>query len=65
MDRTILRIITALKDEQQKLLESLGDFPKKDPYEHGVQVGVYQGLKKFSEIIESVLNDDEVRDDQL
>ncbi len=65
MDRTISRIITALKDEQQKLLESLGDFPKKDCFDHGTQVGQYQGIRKALEIVESVLNDEEVRDDHI
>lgn len=65
MDRTVASIISALKAEKQELLESLGDYPRADPFEHGLRVGMYQGLGIALEAVETVLNDGEVRDDQL
>lgn len=65
MDRTVANILTALKDERQKLLESLGDFPKKDPFDHGVQTGTYQGLTLALGIIGAVLADQEGADAKL
>jgi hypothetical protein len=65
MDRTVTNIISTLKAEQQVLLESTCDFPKADPFHHGLQVGEYRGIRKALEIIESVLNDEEVDNDHL
>lgn len=57
MDRTVHNIIAALKDELSVQLSGLGDFPKSEPFEHGVQVGTYRGIQKALERIETVLND--------
>lgn len=65
MDKVVHGIITAFRDEQQKLLESIGDLPKSDPFEHGMQVGLYRGIKSALEIIEAVLNDEAGRDAQI
>jgi hypothetical protein len=65
MDRTVASIITSLKAEQQELLEAMGDFPKSEAFEHGTQVGNYQGIRKALEIVESVLNDEEASNGNL
>jgi hypothetical protein len=65
MDRTVLDIITTLRSEKQVFLEAVGDFPKSDPFEHGVQVGKYAGLRAALEIIDSVLKDQEAHDANL
>jgi hypothetical protein len=65
MDRTVASIITSLKAEQQELLEAMGDFPKSDQFDHGTQVGNYQGIRKALEIVESVLNDEEASNGNL
>lgn len=65
MDQTLLSAIVALKDEITVSLTALGDFPKKDPYDHGMQVGTYYGLRRALEILEGTLNDETVRLDNL
>ena len=65
MDRTVLDIITALRSEKQVFLEAVGDFPRADPFEHGVQVGKYAGLKLALDVIDSVLKDQEAQDANL
>lgn len=57
MDSVTAAIIGALKRERQTLLETMGDFPKRDPFDHGVQVGQYQGLGGALAIIDGVLDD--------
>lgn len=65
MDRTILDIITALRDAQKESLTSLGQFPCGDPYGHGLQVGLYQGFTKALDLIDGVLKEETSRRDNL
>ena len=58
MDKTIQQIIGALKSVSSETLHSLGDFPKPDPFEHGIAVGMYRGLNQALEVVEQVLNDE-------
>lgn len=57
MDQTVSKIIGAIQIKVREQLQSLGDFPKADPFEHGVQVGTYQGLDRAISVIEQVLTD--------
>ena len=65
MDITVHRVIAALKDEQKKFLEALGEYPKKDAFEHGVAVGNYHGTKHCLDVIEGILLDDDRREAEL
>ena len=65
MDKTIHSTITAFRNEKQRILEALGDLPKSDPFEHGVSVGTYRGLKLALEIIDAVLEDRETENANL
>jgi len=65
MDRTVHSIITALRGDQQRILESLGNLPKSDQFDHGVQVGTYQGLRRAIEIVEGILDDQLAADANL
>ena len=65
MDRTVHSIITALRGDQQRILESLGNLPKSDQFDHGVQVGTYQGLRRALEIVEGILDDQLAADANL
>lgn len=58
MDKTISAIIGTLKDAESEQLQSLGKLPKADPFEHGVEVGIYRGLQKALERLEYVLKDE-------
>ena len=57
-DSTVAKILTALKAQRQKQLEWLGDYPKPDAFEHGVQVGSYRGVGYALDTIEEILRDD-------
>lgn len=57
MDATIARVIGALRDASRAHLQGLGDYPKSDPFEHGVAVGTYRGLEASLNTIETVLLD--------
>lgn len=57
MDRTVAAIIGALTAEKDAQLRGLGDFPKHEPFDHGVQIGVYRGLLITLDLIATVLND--------
>lgn len=65
MDRVTQGVIAALREELQKTLEALGDFPKKEAFDHGYSVGVYHGLKKSLDVIEEVLSDRDRREAEL
>jgi hypothetical protein len=58
MDRTVSAIIEALQFRLREELQGLGDFPKSDPFHHGVQVGIYQGLQMALNVIDRVLSDE-------
>mgnify|MGYP003338444031 CR=1 FL=1 len=58
MDKTINQIIGALQSRIRDQLQSLGDFPKAEQFDHGVQVGTYQGLQAAMDAIEQVLSDE-------
>ena len=59
MDKTTYQILTKIREELLIRAEATVQFPREEPFHHGVQVGVWQGLKLAHEIIESVLQDDE------
>lgn len=59
MDKTISKIIGAVQLRVREQLQGLGDYPKTEPFEHGVQVGNYQGLQAALDVIEKVLSDEE------
>jgi hypothetical protein len=58
MDKTVHQIIQALSADLQDELRALGDFPKDQPFDHGLQVGTYRGLQKALACISAVLNDE-------
>ena len=47
-----------LKEEQRKLAEEAMLYSKAEPFEHGVQVGVYRGVGVAHDILESMLRDE-------
>jgi len=63
MDKTVSMIIGALSAELHIQLQGLGDFPKSEPFEHGVQVGTYRGLQAALDRVAKVL-DDEAEEDK-
>lgn len=58
-DKLIGLIIAGLKDEIDRQAHDSLQFPKAEPFEHGLQAGIYQGLKLSLSIVENVLARDE------
>lgn len=50
-----------LNDDLQKQAAEAMMFPKKDQFDHGVQVGQWQGIKRAIQLAESILEDEESR----
>lgn len=57
MDPIVGRFIGEVKKTLAETAEDSMMYPKGDPFEHGVQVGKYQGLKFSLDILESILRD--------
>lgn len=57
MDPIIGRFIGEVKKTLAETAEDSMLYPKGDSFEHGVQVGKYQGLKFSLDILESILRD--------
>lgn len=62
MDRVTHKALVKLREELLEQAEAAMRFPKKDPFEHGTQVGFWQGLEAATQIIEAALKD-ELEDD--
>jgi hypothetical protein len=62
MEKTVAAIIGAIQAGTREHLQALGDYPKAEPFEHGIAVGTYRGLDLAIQIVEKVLND-EAEDD--
>lgn len=59
MSNPIHTFMVKMKEEQTELARAGMLYPKGMPFDHGVQVGIYQGLEKALEILGTVLRDDE------
>lgn len=57
MDPIVGRFIGEVKKTLAANAEDAMQFPRHEPFEHGVQVGTYQGLRLSLEILESILRD--------
>ena len=62
MDRASLAILTKVREELLIRAEAAMQFPREEPFHHGVQVGFWQGLKEAHSIIEAVLQDEEEKE---
>jgi len=56
-DPTIGRFIGEVKSELTTSAKDAMLFPKSEPFDHGVQVGRYQGLQLALDILETMLRD--------
>ena len=63
-DRDIVRFIGEVKKAKEEQAHSAMAFPKAEPFDHGVQVGVYQGLGQALEIKDAILRDIEEKERQ-
>jgi hypothetical protein len=58
-DRIIGDILRNIKGKLDEQAHGSMEFPKAEPFEHGVQVGIYSGLLDALSIIDAVLSKDE------
>lgn len=56
MDKTTLLFIQSVKSVQESRASASMMLPKADPFEHGVQVGVWQGLQLALSILDEIHN---------
>jgi len=59
MDKVTLEIISALKEACDEQAHTNMQFPKSKKFEHGIQVGNYQGLQRALQIIENAIREDD------
>ena len=57
MDPIVGRFITDVKKTLEEHAEDSMVFPKSEPFDHGRQVGVYQGLRLALDHLENILRD--------
>jgi hypothetical protein len=54
----IQALLSAIKGQQAEIAESAMMTPRAEPFAHGMQVGVYQGLQQALETLNAILRDD-------
>lgn len=59
MSDPLVSALVKLRAAQQEQADGAMKFPRKKRFDHGVEVGVYQGLLQAIEIVEATLKDDE------
>ena len=55
-DRLIGNIIKGIKEQQSDISRGGMLYPKSEPFEHGVQVGTYQGLEIALQVLTGALD---------
>jgi hypothetical protein len=61
-DPTVARFIVEARQALAQIAENAMRFPKADPFEHGSQVGRYQGLDFALEIMNDILRGDDEKE---
>jgi hypothetical protein len=59
MSKDVVKIMAGLREARQKFAEAAMEYPKADPFEHGVQVGTHRGLGVALDFIDAVLRDEQ------
>lgn len=60
MDRVTAAILAELQKKEKEALLVLGDNPRSEQFEHGIQVGVYRAYGDAIAAVERVLDDADV-----
>ena len=63
-DQVIQRFIGEVKQTLSQHAEDSMEFPKAEPFEHGLQVGKYQGIQYALNILEVIMRDDRFKESQ-
>ena len=59
MSNPLQVFLVKMKEEQTDLARAGMLHPKAEPFDHGIQAGIYQGLEIALEILGAILRDDE------
>ena len=54
-DKVIQEWAKEMKAEQERLAFDSMSYPQSDPFNHGVSVGIFQGLEKSRQILDAVI----------
>ena len=57
-DPIIVHFMVEAKKALAEMAEDSMVYPKHEPFEHGVQVGKYQGIRFALELLDSILRDE-------
>lgn len=58
MSAEFAKAMAKLNDERDEQAHGAMNYPKSDPFEHGVQVGLYRGLQKAQELLQQMLEEE-------
>lgn len=58
MSAEFAKAMAKLNDERDEQAHAAMSYPKSDPFEHGVQVGLYRGLQKAQELLKQMLEEE-------
>jgi hypothetical protein len=62
MDKLLHALRVQLLAKQDELAESAMLMPRAEPFEHGVQVGTYQGIQLALEALESLVEEEHAKE---
>ena len=65
MDATTHKVLIQLRQEMSSHAEASMQFPKDQPFDHGVQIGEWRGLQRALQIVDAVLKDTEETEARL
>lgn len=58
MSEPLTKVLAELRRAQQEQAIAAMMFPRKKKFDHGVEVGIHQGLAQAIELVEATLKDD-------
>lgn len=59
MSDPLVSALAKLRETQQEHAIGAMNYPRKKRFDHGVEIGIHQGLQLAIEIVEATLKDDE------
>jgi len=58
MDKTVHTVLKKLEQARDEQATNNNRFPKKEPFDHGMQIGMWLGYNDAIEILNAVLSDE-------
>lgn len=57
-DKLLMIFIDKANTRLAEMAKGAMEYPKSDPFEHGIQVGYFRGVQEALNILENIMNDD-------